>query len=206
MLWLIALILSFAFSLYKTENSNKTELVSAPANQNTTLPIIKQNGMANGAFAPTPFIKQQGKVKGENSPVKFAIDFETSLRIQELPKIWLEFTDEDNQQIIVDVPKQAEEIIQKRWIGTFEYSYKNQSTNDRDEKIEIWMHYANDAVVFAQKLQKFKIKTPLEKRNISLEEGFAIMKVVAEFSVERYEELQKMASQANQQKISERNF
>jgi hypothetical protein len=206
MLWLIALVLSFAVSLYKTENSNTTELDSAPANQVTTSPSPENLNELKVVLAPTPFIKQQGKVKGESSPVKFEKDFETSLKIQELPKIWLEFTDADNQTIIVDIPKQAEEFIQKRWITTFEHSYKNQSTSDRSIKLEINRDYLTDAVVFAQKLQKFEIKTPLEKRNISLEEGFEIMKVVAKLSIERYEELQKMASQVNPQKISERNF
>lgn len=205
----ISVFLSFYLALYRTGSSDKSierKPDSASEKQISASRMPENSNTGNAVLAPPPFIKQQGKVKGLNSFVKFEKDFETSLKIQETPKIWLEFVDENNQVKIVELPKQAQEILQKRWTKTLAYSHQNVSTNDRETKFSIQKNYINDAAVFATKIDDFEIMTPLEKRKISLDEAFAMVHLTAEFAIQRYHELRNMNSQVNPQKISQSNF
>ncbi len=189
-LFLGCLLLSFALLLQKTDESQKTKNVSS----------FETNSVVDSNLLSSSFTKNQVKIKGENLPVKFERDLETSLEIQELPKIWFELTDETNQVVKVEVPKNAQEFIKKRWLNTLKYSFQNQSTNDRETKINIQENYLNDATVYATTIDDFDIITPFEKRKISQEEAFEIMRVVAGLAINRYEELQNMSLQVNLQK------
>ena len=213
-LFFISLLFGFILILQKTEKSSevKPDLNSSVKKENFQVSVEsakvgeEMSRIVGVAAEPTPFIKQQGKVRGENSIIKFEKDLETSLKLQKLPKIWLEFIDENNQVKIVRIPKQAEEILQKRWVRTLDYSYKNLSANDSETKFSILKSYYNDAAVFAKKIDTFEITTPLEKRKISEEEAFAMVHLTAKFAIERCKELQNMALQTNPLKISEWNF
>jgi hypothetical protein len=161
---------------------------------------IREQIIGDTISEPTPFIKQQGKVKGENSVVKFEKDLETSLKIQEAPKIWLEYADENSKVVAVDIPLKVQSFIEKRWINTFKYSYQNQMADKRETKVDIYKNYLNDSAVFATTIDDFEITTPQEKRKISREEAFAIIHLTAEFAVERYKELERTASQLESRK------
>lgn len=151
--------------------------------------------------APTPIINQQGKVKGEISQVNFENDLETSLKIQQTPTIWLEYINENNKVEKVEIPKKVQSFIEKRWLRTLQYSYQNQSTDDWETKISINKNYINDAAVYATSIANFEIVTPLEKRNISREEAFEMMRIVAKLAIDRCKELQNMSAVVNTQKI-----
>ncbi|HMS40148.1 MAG TPA: hypothetical protein PKE69_07985 [Pyrinomonadaceae bacterium] len=186
---MISILLSFALLLQKPTEPKESRIVSSFEGKNSAATI---------SYAL--FTKQQVKVKGENFPVKFERDLETSLEIQEIPIIWLEYTDEKNQTTKVEIPKKAQEFIKKRWLNTLRYSYQNQSTNDRETKVNIQENYLNDAAVYATTIVDFEIVTPFGKRNISQEEAFEIMRIVAGLAINRYEELQNMSLQVNLQK------
>jgi nuclear transport factor 2 (NTF2) superfamily protein len=207
LLLFICVLLGFALLLRKSPNLNETGVAafieSADSAQINSNPGSKNSNKAMLVVKPTPFIRQQGKVKGENSIVKFEKDLNTSLTIQNVPSIWLEYTDERNQIKTVKIPEKIQDFIEKRWFRTLQYSYQNQLTSNREIKANIYKNYINDAAVFATAIDDFEIITPLEKRKISQEEAFAIINLTAKLAVERYEELQKMASQLKAQKISE---
>lgn len=152
---------------------------------------------------PASFIERQGKVKGINSIVKFEKDLETSLKIQEIPNLWLEYTNENNEIVKVEFPAKAKELIKKRWQNTLSYSHQNQNTDEREIKIEINANYINDAAVLATAIENFSIITPSEKRNISRKEAFDIVNLTARLAIERYKELKNIGSQINPQKVIE---
>lgn len=200
----ISIFFSFALFLKKTSDS-KDELISTTKNESSD-PIVDKSNYENlnkafVSIAPTPIANQQGRVKGKTSPVKFEKDLETSLKIQQVPTLWLEYTNENNQLIKVEPPEKAQEFIRKRWFRTLQYSYQNQSTNNREAQLDINKNYLNDTAVYATTIADFEVITPLEKRNISREEAFQMMKIVAELAIDRYKELQNISLQINSQKI-----
>jgi hypothetical protein len=203
----VSIFLVFVFLLKKSDDKPSVETaLSKTGTLDKTFVDLDLNIEAHKVRAvvePTSLIKQQGKINGINPPVKFEKDLETSLKIQKIPDIWLEYIDDKNQIIKVELPEKAMEFIKKRWLGTLQYSFQNQSTDESEIKFNINKNYINDAAVYATKIDDFEITTPLEKRNISTEEAFAIVNLTAKLAIQRYEELKNMAAHVKPQKIGE---
>lgn len=202
----VSILLVAAFLLGKTnEQAINNDSFADDKTSNKLAEISSSGNTAKFVVSAssTPIIRQQGTVKGINSDVKFEKDFETSLKIQEVPDVWFEYGDENNKGVKVEIPVKVKELIKKRWFNTLQYSYQNQNTNDREIKFNINRNLINDAAVYASKIEDLQIITPLEKRKISREESVQLMRLTANLAIERYKELQRMAAQINSPKISE---
>jgi len=185
------------------ESSNPQRVLTADASSN---PIEEKGNGSGSGPTPTPTLKQQAKVKGLNSPVKFERDLETSLKMQELPEIWFEYTDDDGEIIKLEIGKKAKEYILSGWNHSLESCLKNASAIDYDTRLEIQGSYINNAAINGQALGELRIETPFEKRKISEDEAFAVVALVAGLAIERYQELEKMAAQTNSREIHQQNF
>lgn len=208
-LLLVSIFLTVIFMGLKNQDSGKSATIFQESSKTTEIEK-KQNlelksdlPIAVAVVKPTPFIIQQGKATGKNSTIKFEKDLETSLKIQNIPEIWIEYLNENNESDKVELPAKAKEFINKRWLNTLNYSLQTQKANDYKTKVNINENYLNDAAVFATKIDDFPIKTSLGKRNISTEEAFDLMSLTASLAIERYLELQKMAAQINSTRITD---
>lgn len=194
----VSIILAFALFLRKTVTLHQTKDISfaevETANKSGNLTLSSLSS------------EHTGKVKGRNPLVKFESDLENSLRIQKIPKIWLEYKYKNNQIIKVEIPEKVQQIIEKRWTGTLQYCYLKNLISDRNNWLNIEEKYINDAAVYATTIDEFEIVIVAEKRKISLDEAFAIVHLTAKLAIERYKELQNMASETNPQKFDEWSF
>jgi hypothetical protein len=201
-----AIVLSFTFVLKKPDTTTQTQNNSSFKFENSDNTISENSNKLAVSVAPASFVIQQGTVKGENSPVKFDSDLETSLKIQEIPLIRLEYANESRQIMKVELPAKVQKIVAIRWLKTLQYCYLKQRATDYESEVNIEESYINDAAVYATTIDDFEITTPLEKRKFSQKEAFAIIHLTANLAIERYEELQNMTSQTNPRKIDEWNF
>lgn len=207
-LFSLSIVSAFLLNSRLSEESNYTQPEDLPESKKLQLtnksPNVEaenqQRIMSGTTLEAAPTAKQQGKAKGENSVIKFEKDLETALKIQETPKIYLEYTDENNIIVAAALSPKVQSLIEKRFHNTLEYSYQNQIAGSREAKTRVYENYLNDAAVFATKIDDFEIATPQGKRKISRKEAFAIMHLTAELAIQRYTELRRMAMQLESRK------
>jgi hypothetical protein len=204
---LLAILLFACAAAYVYRISNPTSTKSDITGQNTrsdlltTEPLQSDGPRGEIKLVPPPIIKQEGNVQGQTSILKFEKDLETSLKIQEVPDLWLEYTDENGYVVKVVLPRKAKDSLRQRWQNTLKYTDQNLSADDRDVKIDIQKSYLNDTAVRAVELEQIEISTPAEKRKISEKEAFELVAHMAKYAIDRYMELSSISGAASR-KIS----
>lgn len=140
-------------------------------------------------ITPTPFQGKTAKIRGEYAPVKIAGNLEDSVEQQELPKIWLEFEQENDGTAKVELDGKFNENLQSAGEALFHYQFVIHQSENPDERYDAIYNHTITFVNSGSEMRRLEINSPDGKRKLTEAEINEIFNKQAGLINDRYYEL-----------------
>lgn len=158
---------------------------SIPANTPET------SGGAKETPTPTPFTGQEFEIKGENKPTKIESDFETSVKNQESPTIWLQYLDENEKPIKTKTSSDINVIIEQDWINWLTYLYEKYENEDKSNLAQSQYEKDLSFIKALNGLRQLEGSLPNKRKTFTEDEAKDILSTQGRLAVQKFKELQK---------------
>ncbi len=156
-------------------------LLSGFACEQKTVPV-------NKPVEKTKIDFPQGIPNATKSELVIDKDFQTSLSLQKLPKMWLEFQQNEETKII-EFSTEMKKLFDSRWTELIYFRLKMYSTFGQEEKSQIAKDEILKQLEFNRQIDLIEINSPEGKRRISKEESNFTADLFYDLLRERIEEI-----------------
>lgn len=167
-------------------------LISSCVNTQNSPPKIESESESKAAVilvTPTPFLGQRAGIQGENPPIKFAESFQDSIKQQEPPHVWLEFRQENEENLKVEFSDKINQELKSIWRVSLTYRNVKRNSKNPDELYDAVYNHGTTYVNSVNEIRELEIDSPDGKRKLTEDEIKEIIDVEIELTVDRYEEL-----------------
>lgn len=176
-------------------------LLLASCNDTRNLPAKVENASESKAtvvlVTPTPFTGQRAIVRGENLPIKFAGNFQDSIKQQEPPHVWLEFPQQNEENLKVELGEKINEKLKAIWQVSLTYRNVKRNSKSPDELYDASFNHSMTYIHSRDEMMILEVDSPDGKRRLTEGEIEEIIDVAINLMVDRYEELNDHFNQKN---------
>lgn len=138
---------------------------------------------------PSPFPGKTAKIRGEYSPIKITENLKDSVEQQDLPKIWLEFEQENGEVLKTELDEKLNENLKTAGEALLHYQYIKYHSENHDELANAAYNHSITFVNSLNEIRKSEINSPDGKRILTEEEAAEILSKQAGLINDRYFEL-----------------